>query len=391
LIRRISGVLEQLRKHSDVTGEVRRELCAKAELLCAKYCLESAKYIGRNEIDGLMGTRRIDLCYGENPYQSDAAFFDCDSDDELSIGAFQQLTGDKPSYVNITSLDAIVRILLRLSAAFSTHYRGKVPYIAVGAKHGSPVGASIDWDAPENALHKMLWGDPKVIWGGEVITNFAISEDLAGILLSDMRRRKIGGTESWMLDLIAAPDVDHKSIEVLGSRGKRRIFGNPVLSRLKASGGFVYRNVLGGFVKQPVPNYVLKEDDMDWAGEPLFGAEFDTLLLSWGIAWSMHMNGIALARDGQLLGCDGQPSSVDAVQTAIDKAREAGHSIAGAVFAANAFLPFPDSAELLADNECIGGVLPKGGERERSIRDLFAGCGMHVAFTPEMYRGFSRH
>jgi phosphoribosylaminoimidazolecarboxamide formyltransferase/IMP cyclohydrolase len=384
-------VIEQLRKNGDVTEEVRRELCAKAELLCAKYCLESAKYIGRKEIDGFIGTRSIDLCYGENPYQSDAGFFDCDSDDELSIVEFKQLTGDKPSYVNITSLDAIVKILLRLSAAFSTHYQGKVPYIAIGAKHGSPVGASIDWDAQENALHKMLWGDPKVIWGGEVITNFAVSAEVAGILLSDVRRRRIGGTDAWMLDLIAAPDFDHKGIEILRSRGKRRVFCNPLLSRLKPSGGFVYRNVLGGFVKQPVPDYVLKEDDMDWVGEPLFDVEFDTLLLSWGIAWSMHMNGIALARDRQLLGCDGQPSSVGAVKTAINKAREGGHSIAKAVFAANAFLPFSDSAELLADSECIGGLLPKGGEKEGSIRDLFAGRGMRVAFTPQTYRGFSRH
>jgi phosphoribosylaminoimidazolecarboxamide formyltransferase/IMP cyclohydrolase len=82
---------------------------------------------------------------------------------------------------------------------------------------------------------------------------------------------------------------------------------------------------------------------------------------------------------------------VGAVQTAISKARDAGHSTAKAVFAANAFFPFSDSAELLADNECIGGVLPKGGEKEESIRSFFAGRGMRVAFTPKANRGFSRH
>lgn len=386
-----SLVVDHLTKRGDVPEDLRRELCAKAEFRCARYCLESARYISRDQIDGFMGTRCINLRYGENPYQSDAAFFDSGSDGGLSVSDFTQLAGDKPSYVNITSLNEVVGILSRLSLAFSTHYRGRLPYIAIGAKHGSPVGAGIDWDAEEDALQKMLWGDPKVIWGGEVITNFPISKRTSEILLLDARREEIYGSGSWMFDLIVAPDLDKESIEILGTRGKRRIFCNRLLSALKPAVGFVYRHVRGGFVRQPVPDYVLKEDDINWVGEPLTGAEFDTLLLSWGIAWSLHMNGIALARDRQLLGCDGQPSTVGAVQAALSKAKEAGHSISKAIFAANAFFPFPDSGELLADNDCMGGVLPAGGEKEGSIRKLFADRGMRVAFIPREYRGFAKH
>ena len=194
-----------------------------------------------------------------------------------------------------------------------------------------------------------------------------------------------------MLDLVVAPDFGDRSIDILGGREKRRIFCNTSLSNPELSGGFVYRNVRGGFIRQPAPNYVLRAEDMDWVGEPLTGAESDTLLLAWAIAWSMHANGIALARDRQLLGGDGQPSSVGAVQAVIAKAQEAGHGTAQAVFAANAFLPFTDSAELLADNGCIGGVLPKGGKNEPSVRRVFADRRMRVAFIPEPYRGFSRH
>ncbi|MGD9022617.1 MAG: hypothetical protein PVJ62_02440, partial [Deltaproteobacteria bacterium] len=256
---------------------------------------------------------------------------------------------------------------------------------------GLAVGASVDWDSPRGALEKMLWGDPKVIWGGEVITNFSIFKELAEQLLSDPRRKERYGTESWMLDLIVAPAFDADSIEILGKRGKRRIFHNAVLSSIGPLMGFVYRHVRGGFLKQPSPDYVLKKNDMNWVGAPLTGAAFDTLLLSWAIAWSTHMNGIAVARDCQLLGCDGQPSSVGAVQTVIHKAAQAGHDLADAVFAANAFLPFSDSAELLAESGCTGGLLPEGGEREESIRRLFADRGMRVAFIPRMYRGFARH
>jgi phosphoribosylaminoimidazolecarboxamide formyltransferase/IMP cyclohydrolase len=384
-------VIEQLKKNGDVTEEVRRELCAKAELLCAKYCLESARYISQNQIDGFTGTVSIEMCYGENPYQSNAAFYSWDLDDPLSISNFKQLAGRKPSYVNLTSLDGILEVLCRVFAVFAENYRGKVPYIAIGAKHGLPIGASVDWDSPKKALEKMLWGDPKAIWGGEVITNFSISEELAALLLSDVRRDKLFGAGSWMLNLIVAPDFDSKSIDILGGWEKRRIFCNPSLYNPKMVGDFVYRIIRGGFIKQSTPNYILKVDDMDWVGEPLTGTEFDTLLFAWAIAWSMHSNGIALAHDRQLLACDGQPSTVGAIKGAIGKAQEAGHGSAKAIFAANAFLPFTDSVELLANHHCIGGVLPKGGKSERSVRDLFACRSMRVAFIPEVYRGFSRH
>jgi phosphoribosylaminoimidazolecarboxamide formyltransferase / IMP cyclohydrolase len=384
-------VIGQLQAYGDVPENVRRGLWAGAELACAKYCLESAKYISRQQIDGFMGTRSIDLSYGENPYQADAAFYNCVSDDALSMSNFRQLAGGKPSYVNLTSLDGIVSAILRISTAFAANYGGKTPYIALGAKHGVPVGAAIDWDAPGNALKKMLWGDPRVIWGGEVISNFAISEDLAGLLFSDGNRKEIYGTGAWMLDLIAAPEFSDGSIEVLGGRERRRIFCNTALSRPEYYGGAVYRNIRGGFVRQPLPDYILRVTDMDWTGEALNGEEFDTLLLAWAIAWSLHANGIALARDRQLIGCDGQPSSVGAVQAVIRKAREAGHGTGKAIFAANAFLPFTDSVELFADNDCIGGILPKGGANEASVRGMFADRRMSVAFIPESYRGFSRH
>jgi phosphoribosylaminoimidazolecarboxamide formyltransferase/IMP cyclohydrolase len=98
-----------------------------------------------------------------------------------------------------------------------------------------------------------------------------------------------------------------------------------------------------------------------------------------------------VARDRQLLACDGQSSSVGAVQTTILKAKEAQHELKDALFAANAFFPFPDSAELLAAEGCAGGILPSGGRNEGDVMDYFAGQGMTIALLPAEYRGFARH
>jgi AICAR transformylase/IMP cyclohydrolase PurH len=385
-----SAVIDQLRAQGDVSEEMRRKLWAKAELYCSRYCLASARYISQGEVDGLLGERRLTLRYGENPYQSEAAFFACDDDDPLSIARCALLSGE-PGYVNTTSLDALTTILARLSAAYAANFDGKTPYIAIGAKHGIPVGAAVDWDSPETALQKMFWGDPKVIWGGEVIVNFPISGNWVDLLIADPRRAELYGSEAWMLDLVAAPAYDEPSLARLSARKRRCVFANPALEDPSLSAPYVYRNLQGGFIRQNTPDYVLDKGDISWAGEPLPSAALDTLILVWGIAWSIHANGIALARDRQLLACDGQSSSVGAVQTALLKAKEAGHHLDDSLFAANAFLPFPDSAELLAAEGCVGGVVPSGGRNEGDVMDTFTGQGMSIARLPAEYRGFARH
>ena len=64
----------------------------------------------------------------------------------------------------------------------------------------------------------------------------------------------------------------------------------------------------------------------------------------------MTSNAIVVARDGQTLGIGaGQMSRVDAVRIAIEKARELGHALEGAVLASDAFFPFADGPQLALD------------------------------------------
>lgn len=60
----------------------------------------------------------------------------------------------------------------------------------------------------------------------------------------------------------------------------------------------------------------------------------------------------------------GQTSRVDALKQAIDKAKQFGLSIEGAVMASDAFFPFPDCVEI-ADKAGIKAVIQPGG----SIKD----------------------
>ena len=383
-------VLELLEKEDDIPEAFRRRLWYQAEALCADYCLQSAQYLGGNAIDGFVARRGQELRYGENPYQSDATYYRV-SDEALALHNFPRLSGTQPSFVNMTSLSNLVDSLARLCRVFSRNYGGRVPNIAIGAKHGIAVGAAVDWESTEKALKKMLWSSPVTIWGGEVITNFKISGVGAGILQADTERKSKLGSANWMLDIIAAPEFEESAIELLGKKEKRRILQNPALENPDFTSGYVYRYVRGGFLRQPVPDYIPDIQELEWIGKPLFGSDLDTLLLAWAIAWSMPMNGIAVAGNGQLLAADGQPSSVGAVQSCVVKMADTGHDTIKNVFAANAFLPFIDSAELFTNNRAYAGILPGGGVREQEIRQYFSAKGVTLAFVPEKYRGFAHH
>ena len=89
-----------------------------------------------------------------------------------------------------------------------------------------------------------------------------------------------------------------------------------------------------------------------------------------------------LARDGQTLGIGaGQMSRVDAVRIAIEKARELGHSLAGAVLASDAFFPFADGPQLALDAGVAAIVQPGGSKRDDEVIDAVAAAGAAMVFT----------
>jgi phosphoribosylaminoimidazolecarboxamide formyltransferase/IMP cyclohydrolase len=79
----------------------------------------------------------------------------------------------------------------------------------------------------------------------------------------------------------------------------------------------------------------------------------------------LKSNAIALVKNRTLLGkgC-GQTSRVDALRQSIEKAKQFGFSLEGAVLASDAFFPFDDSVSL-AHSAGITAVIQPGG----SVRD----------------------
>ena len=117
--------------------------------------------------------------------------------------------------------------------------------------------------------------------------------------------------------------------------------------------------------------------------------QWDDLLFAWRVVKHVTSNAIVLARGGQTIGIGaGQTSRVDAVRLAIEKARERGHSIDGAVLASDAFFPFADGPQLALDAGVAVLVQPGGSKRDAEVIEAVSAAGAAMVFT---HRRHFRH
>ena len=421
-------------------GEPDREefinnLAAKAEMVVAKYCLLSANFRSKGRYAGFILELARQLAYAENKDQDPAYLLSTQSDDPLAMDKFEIKSGN-PSYISMADASTLIEILALLHQAMVLEY-GKAPYIVVAGKHGNPCGAAISFETPQSAILKALLGDPVAVMGGEVVTNFPITDELGQLLFEVQPELKSQvDRDNWGLDIILAPEFSEGSIALLGKRERRRLLSNPAMVNPQLSPAeWMCREVRGGFLKQKAPKFILTRDNIqEWVGQSLNDKEFASLLVAWAVCWRAASNTVAFAKDGMLigLGC-GQQDRIACVRLCLEKARKAGHDTNGAVFASDGFFPYAKSdpadlsdleviyttlqaalkmsdlklvdevfaqirardkregTQLLADAGCIGGVVPADGKNLEEVKKFFLEHGLRVAFVAPEHRGFSKH
>jgi phosphoribosylaminoimidazolecarboxamide formyltransferase/IMP cyclohydrolase len=74
-------------------------------------------------------------------------------------------------------------------------------------------------------------------------------------------------------------------------------------------------------------------------------------------------------------------SRVDAVRIALEKAREQGHDLEGAVLASDAFFPFPDGPRLALDAGVAALVQPGGSRRDAEVIAAVEAAGAAMVLT----------
>jgi phosphoribosylaminoimidazolecarboxamide formyltransferase / IMP cyclohydrolase len=106
------------------------------------------------------------------------------------------------------------------------------------------------------------------------------------------------------------------------------------------------------------------------------------LLFAWQVAQFVKSNAIVFCAGLRTLGIGaGQMSRVDSTRIAAIKADEAGLSLAGSVVASDAFFPFRDGLDVVADNGAIAVIQPGGSVRDEELVAAANERGIAMVFT----------
>ena len=293
------------------------------------------------------------LRYGENPHQKGVFYGNFEA-------LFDQIHGKEISYNNLLDIQAAVDLIDEFSETT----------FAI-LKHNNACGLASRPTVLE-AWTDALAGDPVSAFGGVLITNAPINKAVAEEI------NKI------FFEVIIAPDYDVDALEILGQKKNRIILVRKPAQLPKKQ----FRALLGGVLVQDRDLKVETPADLKTVTvkEPT-AQEVEDMLFANKIVKNSKSNAIVLAKGKQLIASGvGQTSRVDALKQAIEKAKNFGFSLQGAVMASDAFFPFPDCVEI-AGNEGVTAVIQPGG----SVKDQlsFDYCNEHgIAMVTTGFRHF---
>jgi phosphoribosylaminoimidazolecarboxamide formyltransferase / IMP cyclohydrolase len=96
--------------------------------------------------------------------------------------------------------------------------------------------------------------------------------------------------------------------------------------------------------------------------------EWKAMAFAWKMVKHVHSNAIIYTTDQQLIGVGaGQMSRIDAAELAVKKAEQSLHSTNRTVCASDAFFPFKDGIEALAEAGITAVIQPGGSIRDEEV------------------------
>ena len=181
--------------------------------------------------------------------------------------------------------------------------------------------------------------------------------------------------------VVFAPAYEEPALEALARKQSLRLLVHTE-QRGVDEGERDYRRVLGGLLVQERDSKTSDRSEMEVVCGEISDTQCDDLVFAWRVVKHVASNAIVLARGGQTLGIGaGQMSRVDAVRIALEKARELGHSLEGAVLASDAFFPFADGPQLALDAGIVALVQPGGSKRDAEVIAAAESVGAAMIFT----------
>ena len=347
-------VLAEMEAEGEVSLETRRRLALAAFGRTALYDAAIAGWFGQDEQFPELLTMRYEktlpLRYGENPHQR-AAYYARVGQRHLLSGV-EKLQGKDLSFNNLHDADAARALLVEL---------GERP-AAVIVKHANPCGVA-GGETFSGAYEKALACDPASAFGGIVALNGPVDGGLAEQITK------------VFTEVLVAPGFTPEAREAFAAKPNTVLLqaGPLELPELFA------KDVTGGLLLQETDAAEGESGYRAVTEKKPTPEQMADLRFAWRVAKRVRSNAIVLSRDGATVGIGGgQTSRVDASELAVKKA---GERTRGAVAASDAFFPFADGVEALADAGITAVIQPGGSRRDEEIIVAANMRGVAMVFT----------
>ena len=381
-------VLEAMRKNDGCTTlELRRYLQLKVYDTTAAYDAAIADYLAERyaedfpeELDDeaeapalpegldLFLEKVDDLRYGENPQQSAAVYrFAGETGDAFSSASplvdAEQVQGKPLSYNNYLDADAAWNLVREFDGP-----------ACVILKHQNPCGSAVAEDVT-SAYDRAFACDPKSAFGGIIACNREVPYELVEHFADENKQ---------FVEVVIAPSYTPEALERMAKRPNLR-----VLATGGADGHALaeLRTVDGGVLVQYVDT--VSEDPETFTcpteRKPT-PEEMDELMFAWRVCKGVKSNAILVSKGKAGIGMGpGQPNRVDSALLACQRADEAcermGVEKGGYACASDAFFPFRDSVDVLAEHGVTCIIQPGGSKRDDESIEACNEHGIAMVFT----------
>jgi phosphoribosylaminoimidazolecarboxamide formyltransferase/IMP cyclohydrolase len=362
------ALLDELAANQGATNVgMRQRLAAKAFAHTAQYdSMVSAYFTGAigaesatfpNDLN-LSFRKRLDLRYGENPHQQ-AAFYTDPRAIGASITQARQIQGKELSYNNIGDSDTALECVRQFDTP-----------ACVIVKHANPCGVAAASSITEAYLNAYRT-DPTSAFGGIIAFNRELDAATARAIV-----------DRQFVEVILAPSTSGEARGIVASKDDVRLLevgdlAKPVSQMLE------YKSVTGGLLVQTRDGASARAEDLRVVTKRApTAAELEDLLFAWRVAKYVKSNAIVCAKDRATLGVGaGLMSRVVSSKIAALKAADAGLPLKGASAASDAFFPFRDGLDVVAELGIASVIQPGGSKRDAEVIAAANEHGIAMVFT----------
>ena len=353
-----SNLVKELKTNKGATSiKFRKFMSAKAFSLTAYYDSVVSHWLNNQlnikfpKKETVHGKLIEKLRYGENPHQEGSLY---GTNDNLDI---EKIHGKKLSYNNYNDIYSALSILNTF----------KKKEGAVIIKHANPCGVSVEKNQIKS-FENAIMCDPISAFGGVVAINSIIKKKLALVL------------NKTFFEVIISRGFEKNALKILKKRKNIRLINCNKFNLTNEKHYLFLGNV---FLSQDSDNMLFSNKLKIVTRKKPSRNQLSSLKFAFNICKFVKSNAIVLVNGKSTIGIGaGQPSRLDSCKIASKKALQfVPDKITNAVAASDAFFPFPDGIEELAEVGVEAIIQPGGSVNDKKIIEAANKAGLVMAFT----------